>query len=67
MTELVHFVEAPVCVWLVEVVSFVFWRVLFRAVLLIAATAVEYTVQYFLASSTSELRITPPNSTRTAG
>jgi hypothetical protein len=34
---------------------------------LMAATAFEYTVQYFLASSTSALRITPPSSTRTAG
>src|SRR6266403_3634323 len=43
----------------------------FRLVLatsrLMAATAVKYTAQYFLASSTSELWITPPTSTRTAG
>ena len=38
-----------------------------HAALLIAAMAVKYTVQYFLASSTSESRITPPNSTLTAG
>jgi|GEM_PF-6437743 len=38
-----------------------------HAALLIAATAAEYTVQYFLASSTSEPWTTPPNSTLTAG
>lgn len=48
-------------------VSFAFPHVLCWPVLLIAATAAEYTVQYFLASPTSESRMTPPNSTRTAG
>jgi len=45
----------------------IFDLLVLRAALLIASTAAEYTLQYFLASSTSELWITPPNSTRTAG
>jgi len=51
----------------VKLVSFNFGDALCGAELLIAATAVEYKFQYLRASSNSGARISPPNSTRTAG
>lgn len=50
-----------------ELASFNFGDALWSAALLIAGTAIEYTVQYSRASSNSEVRIIPPYSTRTAG